>query len=181
VDIVPAYKVLIPGTTQVQYYCIPDMNTETWIKSKPSNHATSIESRVRSFGGEFRKIIKLMKWWNHTHGDYLESYHIEALAVESLTGVFSEWAWDVCDLFDKMNNSISSCNLLLPCFSYQGSYADAYLRSSDRTEVSKRLLTAKNNAQSAWYAGNFRNPNPSDALAIECWRRVFGDKFPAYG
>jgi hypothetical protein len=177
VDIVPVYRVA--DGDKILHYCIPDMNTETWIEAKPVSHANKIDELAGSRGAEFRKIIKMMKWWNHVNNGYLESYHIEVLAVQELAS-FTEWSWNVYQFIEKMHTSISTC-ILSPCLLYDGSYADKYLKSADRTEVSNRLNGAKGNALSAWYATTASNPNKSEETAINLWRKVFGDKFPIYG
>lgn len=177
VDVVPVYRVTDNDT--LLHYCIPDMNTETWIKAKPVLHANRIEELAGSRGPEFRKIVKMMKWWNQVNGNYLQSYHIEVLAVQHLSA-FSDWPWTVYQFIDKMHAAISTC-FLPPCLLYDGSYADQYLTLSNRNTVSAKLSAAKADALSAWYATTASNPYKSEEAAIGYWRRVFGERFPAYG
>lgn len=80
---------------------VPDMNTETWIKSQPVRHKNEMNARNSSFGVEFKRIVKMIKWWNHLHSSYLQSFHIEVLALKILYGTFSDYPWNIYRFFDK--------------------------------------------------------------------------------
>jgi Second Messenger Oligonucleotide or Dinucleotide Synthetase domain len=172
VDIVPVSRVANNGV--IVGYEIPDMNKEEWIPSNPKNHSERISERVSSYGPAFRRIIKMIKWWNHQHSTYLRSYHIEVLALEVLDGYFSDYSWNVFQFFDKAYERIDSRYMW-----YEGAFVDDYLGYSDRQEVLKRLDTARTKARSAWHETYGERNNHERAINI--WRQIFGDKFPAYG
>lgn len=170
VDVVPVSRV-VDSVGNVTHYNIPDMNTETWIKSQPRHHSDELSSRNSSFGEEFKRIIKMMKWWNVNHSDLLESYHIEVMALEILTGKFSNYPWDVYQFFDKAK-SLAASSL------WHGiDFVDDYLDFDKRREVIKRLTTASEIASEAWYLG-LKEDNQG---AIGKWRQLFSGAFPAYG
>jgi hypothetical protein len=172
VDIVPASRIA-DGAGNVTGYKIPDMNNEVWIKSKPKTHTSNITSRAGTCGASFRKIITMIKWWNHKHGEYLQSYHIEAMALQIFTGPLSDMPWDVFTFFNKASTLIQSS------LWYEGTYVDEYLSDSQRQEAKKRLETARDKSRDAWFKTHGDNNDNEGAIAI--WRQIFGDKFPAYG
>ncbi|MBI2818769.1 MAG: hypothetical protein HYX73_02215 [Acidobacteria bacterium] len=157
----------------INRYEVPNMNDETWIPSRPKTHTNSLLERNKSFGEEFKKMIKMMKWWNHQHSSLLQSYHIEVLSLNILVGTFSNFPWESFNWFDKAHGLCGSS------LWHDGAYADAYLDWNTRQEVLKRLATARDKSRDAWYLTHGQNDDHK--RAIELWRQVFGDKFPAYG
>lgn len=177
VDIVPVSRTDNSDGT-VNCYNVPDMNAETWIKSRPRRHATTISDMAKSYGSEFRAIIRMMKSWNNGHSQYLQSYHIEVLAVKLLSGVFSNYPWEIYQFFENAYSSVSAGDFGSSLW-YEDAFVDAYLTYSDRQEAKKRLKTAKDLAKDAWSATSGDNPDQQKAIGL--WQRIFGDKFPSYG
>ncbi len=172
VDIVPVARV-INDDGAVSRYDVPDMNTETWLPSQPVRHANELRDRNKSFGVEFKRIIKMIKWWNHQHSSYLQSYHIEVLALHALVGKFNSYSWDVYKFFDSAIGLVDS-----PLYHHVG-YVDAYLDWNKRQEAIKRLTTARELASEAWYRTDGNNNDHEGAIKI--YQRLFGDKYPNYG
>ena len=174
VDIVPVSRVT-GSDDSLLYYNVPDMNHEEWIPSNPKRHSDAMQAQNQSFGEQFKKIVKMVKWWNHQHSSLLEGYHIEVIALRSLTGTFNNYSWDVFKFFD------SACTLAASLMWHDGGVVDnyLYLNSSAREEILKRLRTARDKARDAWHATYGQNSDHKKA--IEIWRQIFGDKFPAYG
>ena len=152
------------------YYNVPDINTGKWLISKPKIHASKIEKKSSECGLNFRRIIKMIKCWNFSHINYLQSYHIEVLALNVLDGNLDDTAWHVYQFFDK------SRILLESRLWYEGSYVDDYLSFKDRTEILSRFDTAIDKSRSAWYYGHINDYRK----AIVVWRQIFGEKFPEY-
>jgi len=172
VDIVPVSRVSDDDGT-VSHYEVPDMNREDWIVSKPKKHSANMAKRASDFGPEFRRIVRMIKWWNRQHSSYLQSYHIEVLALEILTGSFDDYPWNVYKFFDEAHAKVQS-----PLW-YEGAFVDNYLNWNDKQEAVKRLDTAKDKALSAWAATYDKSDDHE--TAIKLWRQIFGDKFPVYG
>lgn len=172
VDVVPVAAVENDDGS-VNHYLVPNMNSETWIKSRPRAHSTSIADRASSYGPEFRRIIKMMKWWNLKHGEYLQSYHIEVLALKILISSFSDYPWNVCQFFK------SACELVANRLWYEDNWVDDYLSYTDRQEALKRLETARGKSLSAWHESYKENPSSSEAKRL--WTQVFGSEFPTNG
>jgi hypothetical protein len=174
VDIVPVSQ-STNSNGDITHYNVPDSNTNSWIASRPKTHAAAIDSKASECGQNFRRIIKMIKHWNRTHSDYLQSYHIEVLALKVFSGNLDDTPWHVLRFFDNART------LLASSLYYETNFVDTYLTATDRAEVLKRFNTAHDWALSAWYAGSSGNPSPKPKDAIEKWRHLFGDKFPAYG
>lgn len=172
VDIVPVSQTT-DSSGNVTHYNVPDSNSDTWIVSKPKEHAANIEAKASECGYNFRRIIKMIKHWNGIHGNYLQSYHIEALALRVFSGSIDDTPWNVFQFFDKARS------LLDASLWYDTGFVDEYLSWSDRQEAIKRFDTAIYRSRSAWH--KTFNTNDDHKSAIEIWKQIFGDKFPAYG
>jgi hypothetical protein len=172
VDIVPCSRV-VDDDGNVTSYSISDMNTEQWITSKPKKHTNNMSSRAGVCGQNFRRVITMAKHWNRKHGSYLQSYHIEALAMNIFTSSMDDITWDVYTFFDKAYGLVSSY------LWYEGAHVDDYLKWDKRQEAKKRLETAKNKSLTAWH--KTYNDNDDDEGAITIWCQIFGNEYPAYG
>jgi hypothetical protein len=173
VDIVPVSR-SADDAGNFTHYNVPNMNDEQWIISNPKQHSDDMDAQNQSFGDQFKKIVKMIKWWNHQHSSLLEGYHIEVLALRALTGSFSDYPWNIYRFFE------SACTLVGSPLWHKGSFADGYLSSDDsRSEIVKRLETARDKSRDAWLLAYGTNDN--EKAAIETWRQIFGTEFPAYG
>jgi Second Messenger Oligonucleotide or Dinucleotide Synthetase domain len=171
VDIVPASRNVVGGV--VTHYNIPDMNTEAWLTSKPKRHSTNIENRSTSCGPHFRKVMKMVKWWNQNHSAMLQSFHMEVIALNAFTSPMTDLPWNVLSYFQK------AVALAASSLSYDGANVDDYLTPLARWDVVRRLTKAHAIARDAWYATY--GGNNDHGYAIERWRVLFGDEFPTYG
>src|SRR5262249_50864799 len=107
------------------------------------------------------------------HSNFLESFHIEVMALKILTGNLNDYPWSVFQYLD------GAAKLAASSLAYEDAYADDYLDYSKRQEVLKRLETARDKARDAWYLTYNGRTEHEKAIAI--WRQIFGDRFPAYG
>jgi hypothetical protein len=172
VDIVPASRVSDNG--KFLEYQIPDSNTGSWISTNPRVHSADVEAASRLRGPNFRKALKMVKWWNKAHSDYMQSYHIEVAALHAWTHAIDDLSWALFTWFDKAFEVVKS-----PLFHDRG-IVDGYLNYNSRQELLKRLESAKTLAGSAWYATYGENDDHKTAIAK--WRQLFGGSpFPEYG
>lgn len=172
VDIVPVAR-YVNDDGSISHYEVPNMKTETWIKSRPRKHNNDMTDKNKECGDMFKHIVKMIKWWNHQHGSYLQSYHIEVITLKTYTGLLSDYSWEICRFFDN------AINLVSEQLWHEGGYADSYLNSTTRQEALTRLKTAKQKALTAWFWTYDDKDDHEKAIGI--WRQIFGDKFPAYG
>jgi hypothetical protein len=115
----------------------------------------------------------MIKHWNKIHSDYLQSYHIEVLALKVFSSNLDDTPWNVFQFFDKARP------LLAGSLFHELGYVDSYMSRSDREEVLKRFDTAITKSRDAWF--KTYDTNNDHKGAIEIWKQIFGDKFPAYG
>jgi len=172
VDIVPVSRTT-NSDDSVNHYNVPDMNNETWIESRPRKHSTAMSDKNKVCGESFKRIVKMIKWWNHQHSSFLQSFHIEVIALKALNGKLSDYPWDVFQYFEKAAELVKS-----PLW-HEGDYIDNYLDYTKREEAVKRLETARDKSREAW--GYTYGDSDDHEKAINLWRQIFGDKFPAYG
>jgi hypothetical protein len=172
VDIVPVSRTTNDNGS-VSHYNVPNANNGSWIQARPKKFAGEIEAKATQCGQNFRRIIKMVKHWNRVHSEFLSSYHIEVLALNIYSGNLDDTPWQVFQFFEKAKP------LLQASLWHELGYADDYLTYSDRAEVLKRFDTAIQKTRDAWYL-TYVGKNDHKG-AIELWRQVFGDKFPAYG
>lgn len=172
VDVVPVSRTT-GNNGAVLHYNVPDMNNGVWLQSMPHAHGDVLAERNNNCGANFKKIIKMIKWWNHQHSSLMQSYHIEVLALNAFGSTLADFSWDVFQYFDKAHAATGS-----PLF-YNGELVDGYLNGANRLEVQKRLATARDRARDAWHATYGTNNSHDKAIGI--WRQIFGDKFPSYG
>ena len=122
VDIVPVSRA-DNADGSVNYYSVPDMNDEKWLISRPNKHSKALTDANGSFGDEFKKLVKMLKWWNHQHSALMKSYHIEVLALKIFGNkVFSSFPWDIFTFFDEASTLTESL-----LFDDYGNTVDEYL------------------------------------------------------
>ncbi len=172
VDIVPV-SMTTNDDGSVSHYNVPDMNSETWIKSRPRKHSSDMTDKNKTCGEAFKRIVKMIKWWNHQHSSFLQSFHIEVIAMNIFSSPLSDYSWDIFQYFEKAATIVSSS------LWHEGDYIDGYLDYSRRIEAVKRLETARDKARDAWHWTYGENDDHEKAIGL--WRQIFGEKFPAYG
>jgi len=172
VDIVPVSRT-VNDDGLILHYNVPDSNTDVWIKSRPKEHAATLEAKASECGNNFRRIIKMIKHWNRIHSDYLQSYHIEVLALNVFSGNLDDTPWCVFQFFSAARKLLEG-----PLW-YDTGLADDYLSWVDRAEVLRRFDTAIDKSRGAWH--KTYNDNSDHKGAIDAWQQIFGPKFPNYG
>jgi hypothetical protein len=171
VDIVPVFQT-VDRVGNVAQYNVPDMNREVWMPSRPKAHSRNMTEKNKACGAAFKRVVKMIKWWNHQHSSLLQSYHIEVMGLHAFSGELQDYSWDVFCFFRE------ACSLANSSLWHDISNADAYLDAEKRKQVVKRLETARDKARSAW--SSIYGGNTDHEKAIGIWRQVFGDKFPEY-
>lgn len=172
VAIVPVSRTLQADGT-VSHYNVPESSTDTWIPSRPQRLALAIDAKAAECGPNFRRIVRLIKHWSRTQDHCLASYHIEVLALHVLNGRLDSLPWHVHEFFHEARRLLEG-----PLW-YDTGYVDDYLGRADRLEVIRRVDVAIGRSRDAWF--RTYPPNADHKGAIELWRLLFGDEFPAYG
>jgi hypothetical protein len=179
-DVVPAFNRNGGG------YVIPSHTGSGWISTDPTKHAERTTVTNKGTGGYFVPFVKMFKSWNRAHYDKLTGFHLEmALAGAWPTTqstaypysmqrvAYSSYAQAAAALFPALSNALQ----------YRTSgpagisgTIDDYLGSVDRLSTRQRLDSATEAAQIA-----LRHEARGDHYsAINKWREIFGESFPAY-
>ncbi|MGW0647480.1 SMODS domain-containing nucleotidyltransferase [Streptomyces umbrinus] len=151
VDVLPAIH---SGTNRTadDVYRIPTSNQEGWESYAPEEQTRRIREATESLGDDFKKLIRLCKWWSKTHSQPVSSHEIELTAYKTFPDEMPELPRAIIELFDSIEHSIPIDPSKIP----------AVLES--------KLIATE--AYSSWQSGDAQK-------AIELWRRLFGDHFPA--
>lgn len=164
VDIVPAYQ--IQGASEILK--IPNANTGNWISTSPTTH----DRAMAMLPVRRRQLVRMVKCWNHAHSSFLESFHLEQIALQA--GVAhdgapwaeDDWPWALKGYFEK------AIDLTTPAATISESYGTA-----EWVELRSRLARGRDLSTEAWHA--VRRADIEDA--VDRCRILFGGDFPAYG
>jgi hypothetical protein len=166
-DVVPCF-----GRTGGGFF-MPN-GTGGWLATNPPFHTKVVKEADEANNLRLKPLARLMKAWNIANGHHLTSIHVE-LMVEAM--------WRGSTIGTTISSAVAATLKAMPSWldnSFpdpwpDGRAIDAELSATDRS-MARRLLRADVvNAQAAEahrHAG--RNKD-----AIDKWRVVFGDEFPA--
>jgi Second Messenger Oligonucleotide or Dinucleotide Synthetase domain len=169
VDVVPAFHRLGGG------YLIPNTVERTWIPTNPKMHETFLSNANAAHKGELVPLVKMLKAWNRTNGSPLRSFYLELLVEKVLRGVkISDLPSGCRFIFDKGREAVK-----YTVFDPAGldSHQVRGIASGTVAQAVNRFVTALTRAQQAERLATAGNV----AAAVNEWRRIFGDFFPAYG
>lgn len=170
VDVVPAFNRKGGG------FLIADSVNARWIASDPKKHVELWSTANTSHNGDLVPLIKMIKAWNRQNGALLRSFHLEAMILGILNNVtINDFASGSRFFFDKARQAVKSATY--DPSGYGGNLAD-YLNTQQKiNDVASRLETAYSRAVDA---ENLEKQGKT-SLAVDKWRLIFGDYFPAYG
>lgn len=78
IDVVPAFA-------KDDYYEIPDTKTGGWTKTNPKIHYDKAVAANDAFGGEWKALVRMVKYWNNHHGKPIApNFLIEVMALDVL-------------------------------------------------------------------------------------------------
>lgn len=169
-DVVPAFNRKGGG------YLIADCVNRRWISTDPKKHVDIWSAANTSHKGNLVPLIKMIKAWNREHSALLRSFHLEAMILSILTNVtIHDFPSGARFVFDKTRQSVKGATY--DPSGYGGNLAD-YLNTQQKiNDVVSRLETAYNRSVEA----ENLDKQGKTASAVEKWRMIFGDYFPAYG
>lgn len=170
IDVVPGFH------RQGGGYLIPNSIKQNWIATDPTKHVELISESNASHEYKLVPLIKMIKAWNRTKGSFFHSFHLEALALEIMKYVvISDFSTGTRYFFDKGRTLISKQN---PDPAGYGGDIGYYIDFPEKIDNAvTKFETAYNRAIRA---EDFANRGYI-RQAIEQWRLIFGDYFPAYG
>jgi hypothetical protein len=170
VDVVPAFSRQDGG------YLIPNSITQTWLSTDPKKHVEIWAAANQRHDGDLVPLIKMLKTWNRATSTFLRSFHLETMTLQILNDVtISDFPSGTRYFFSKGLDYVTKKN---PDPAGYGDDVGSYLNTEERVKnaVSRfetahtRALKAEDLARRGYMAD-----------AVNTWRMVFGDYFPAYG
>ena len=170
VDVVPGFNREGGG------YLIPNSVSQRWIPTNPKKHVEIVSNANTEHSGDLVPLIKMIKGWNKNSGNYFNSFHLEVLALQILSGVkISDFPSGMRYFFDKSRDLITKKNLDPVGY---GEDVGSYINTQEKIQeaVAKFQLAYDRAIKAEDY-----NQRGHIQDAIEMWRKIFGDYFPTYG
>lgn len=170
VDVVPGFSRKGGG------YLIPNSLKQNWLSTDPKKHAEIMSSSNKLHNGDLVPLIKMIKGWNKNISSFFRSFHLEVMALQILSDVrISDYPSGVRYFFDKGRNYVTKKNFDPAGY---GDDVGSYLNTQDKIDSAvSRFQTGHNRAVKA--EDFARRGYIKDA--IDMWRLIFGNYFPAYG
>jgi len=169
VDVVPCFK------RQGGGYLIPDSNAQSWIATDPTVHVNLMSEQNTAHNDDLVPLVKMIKGWNRNIGHSFISFFLELIAIDILRGVtITDFPSGMRYFFDKGREKIKYKAKDPAGFGHQINGLD---NVSTVALAIKKFETAYNRAVAAEQSDN----NLNVYSAVEGWRKIFGDYFPAYG
>lgn len=173
-DLVPAVPVKTPrGKTK--HFLIPNGSGQ-WMRTDPRKDADLVTKTNAHHGQRLLPVVRLLKLWNRrTSKPRLPSFLFEVLILRAFGG---------CSPIGSAPEAVAhffwACPALLraACSSPTGFGAD--LDAGITAEMKRRVIAAMGAAERLAQEAMRHEQKGDHAKAITCWRKVFGDKFPAY-
>lgn len=170
VDVVPAFNREGGG------YLIPNSISQNWISTDPKKHVDIWSEKNKEHNDDLVPLIKMIKGWNRTINNYFRSFHLEVMVLQILDRVkISDYPSGVRYSFDKGKDYVKQKN---PDPAGYGGDVGSYLSTQENIDNAvSRFETAYDRAIKA--EDYDRRGRVEEA--IDMWRKIFGDYFPAYG
>jgi predicted nucleotidyltransferase len=174
-DVIPAFD------RQGGGYLILSRAKTGWISTNPTEHANRTTILNKATYGDFVPVVKMMKAWNRDKNfGRLTGFHLEVELghawpkVGDDRQVFSTYSAALAAIFGRLSSTLASTTNDPAGLSGR---IDEYLAEDVRRWTRDKLVSASEGAAIA------RNHEAGDRmeLAINKWRDILGDTFPAYG
>ena len=169
VDVVPAFDREGGG------YLIPNSISKEWISTNPKTHVEVMTNENSRHNGDLVPIVKMIKGWNRNINHAFVSFYLELLALKIFKGEpILDYPKGMRYFFDKGREGIKY--KVKDPVEYGGEI-DWQGNVSTVDGAVSRFETAYNRAKKAEKYEKMGYPE----YAINEWRKIFGDYFPAYG
>jgi hypothetical protein len=155
-------------------YIMANSITNSWLQTDPKSHVTLMSDANKRHNGQLVPLVKMIKAWNKIHGSYFRSFHLEVMALSILNNVaITDFPSGVRYYFDKARSLVRMQN---PDPAGYGDDVGRYLTNRD---------FAAGKFQSAYEIALRAEQWTNNALytksAVDEWRKLFANYFPAYG
>jgi len=170
VDVVPAFNRRGGG------FLIPNSIKKEWISTDPKTHVEIMSNENDRHDGNLVPIVKMIKGWNRNINHAFVSFYLELLALKIFKSVpILDYPSGMKYFFDKGREEIKYKEVKDPV--EYGGQINGLDNVSNVDEAVSRFETAYDRAKKAeeYEQGGYTE------YAINEWRKIFGDYFPAYG
>lgn len=173
-DVVP----VIPNPWQPGGWLIADKSDERWLETNPMGHNVWAREVNKRANGNFKPLVKLVKWWRRENLPHLKrpkGFILETLVAEHMD--YRETSYE--ELFAKLLERIVEEHAWQARTGQVPYLADPSVEGNNvfsrvKPEEFKRFYDlAADHAQRVRRAQ--RETDPDKALAM--WQRIFGDRF----
>jgi hypothetical protein len=170
VDVVPSFN------RQGGGFLIPNSITKSWLSTDPKKHIEIFAAANDAHNGDLVPMIKMIKAWNRSLNKHFRSFHLEVLALEIYNKVtISDFASGMRFFLDKGRAHIKAKN---PDPAGYGPDVGEYI--SGLTQVNEAVGKFQADYERALKAEEYESQGDI-VKALDMWRKVFSDPFPAYG
>ena len=170
VDLVPAFY------RQGGGFLIPSTIERRWIPTNPQVHESFMSTVHAAHDGDLVPIIKMIKAWNKVINRPFWSFYLELLVQQAPDNVRISNDWSGCRYAFGKGRELIKFKFADPAGLDQQQVQGLGSAESVQAGVS-RFETAYN---TAWRAEQLASGDRIRG-AVDEWRKVFGDCFPAYG
>ena len=168
VDVVPGFK------RQGGGFLIPDSRNGVWISTNPQYHIEYKSRQNDVHNGNLVPIIKMIKCWNRYNNSAFISFYLELLAIKIFNNVtISDYPSGIRFFLDKGREAIKY--KIQDPVSY-GGIINGFRNTKTVLDAIQLFETDYNIALKA----ESFNRNGDNEKAINEWRKIFGNYFPAY-
>jgi hypothetical protein len=166
IDVVPAFA-------KDDYYEIPDTKTGDWTKTNPKIHYDKAVDANDAFDGEWKALVRMVKYWNNHHGKPLvPSFLIEVMALDVLHPPYGgTFAREIQGFFHTLADRLDET---WPDPAGLGPAVSDSMDAAKRTKAK----TALNEAGAAATAAIQLSRAGKNGDALKAWRALFGPLFP---
>ncbi|MEY9812143.1 CBASS oligonucleotide cyclase [Streptomyces albogriseolus] len=168
VDVVPAFNRKGGG------FLIPAGGLGKFISTDPKVHEAYSSKQNANHGGDLVPVIKMIKAWNRSINRHFRSFHLEVLAWQLFQNVTISNDWSAVRFF--FDKALPTIRREVADPAGYGTDVAYYLRTEEQFSAAEsRLKTALGRARRAEEYLRLDNI----PKAIDQWRLLFGDYFPA--
>jgi predicted nucleotidyltransferase len=156
-------------------YLIPSLELNRWISTDPKKHVELWSASNKAHNGDLVPLIKMMKGWNKSRSLF-KSFHLETIILAALDGVtITDYQSGMWFVFNKAIGMVQ--RKLADPAGYSddvGAHVDTHAKIKLLVD---RLTWARDRA---WEAISLERSGNA-AGAIDRWRLILPNHFPAYG
>jgi hypothetical protein len=171
-DVVPAFRF------KEGYYTIPDTYRGKWLQTDPVGFAEEVTRINKNMERDFVPVIKMIKGWNREFSKPLRSFHLECIMVNHYRNYTQSFTYHSMAnvFFTKLPDYLRSAAYDPITKDRVDLYLDNSSLNNSREEYVNRAAKAAKLAEEA-----YKDSEKYPSIAIEEWKKLFGEFFPSYG